>query len=705
MSEAITSTSASITSPTQLAPQSVLPRTALARALGDARFVLEASGARAEAERWLAAVDRLDAVPPGRGRLAAAQREAAGLGVSVSTLNNRLTAWRKSGQDWATFIDRRRYPVPGARGLPPAFVEFCRTLTSEFQREQSLKRAHVALLARLEQWRRTRDPKDAIPGYSEPPPRMRSTGLPEGWHYRNFARIAQPSKYARALTRTGEKAAAEFLPANRTTRVGIEPGMIYTLDDQHYDVHVSFVGLGTAALMRPAGFDASDFASDFTVASMAKPRITREDGTVENLNETDFAWFVLHLLADIGLHPGGTTLEVEHGTAAIRGEFRDRLQSVLDGRLKIATGGKYGQSPAIAGLGHRAAVSGNFKFKARRESAFNLLRNAMAALPGATGLDRHRAPEETAGIERYHRQYVKLLETLPLDRATLLRAPVLPWHTFAALNHEIRGQIMAATDHACEGWEKAGYVATEITIDGQTWLSAQKLDDLRAQDATKAAALEALAALPGHSRIRRLSRAEVWQRHRPRLQTIPDYIWPLLLPDKMATELRVGKSLEFVHTDRLIDTDPLVYIATARDEHGRKITLQRGEVYRCFLSPLNPSKMVVCEASGTRRGAFLGTVDRFHVPSRDDHERIWANQGQINSLRADEKGIIELRSRGKIAHRQANFDANRQLADLGTARTPREKADLAALTETEDAVFAATPSLPDLPPGPSAYDF
>ncbi len=698
--------SEAITSPTELAPQAVLPQTALARALGDCRFALEPAAARKEAERWLAAADRLDTIPAGAGRQIAAKREAAALGVSLSTLNNRLTAWRKSGQDWEAFIDRRKFPRNGARGLPPAFVEFCRTLTSEYQRGQAMKRAHVALVARLDQWRRSGDPKDAIPGYSAPPPRMRATGLPEGWHYRNFVRFAQPTRYARALIRTGEKAAAKFLPANRTTRVGIQPGQIYTLDDQIYDVLVSFVGSGAATHMRPAGFDASDFASDCTVASLAKPRITREDGTTENLNETDFAWFVLHLLADIGLHPSGTTLEVEHGTAAIRGEFRERLENVLQGRLKIATGGRYGQHPALAGMGYRAAVSGNSNFKARRESAFNLLRNAMAALPGATGLDRYQAPEENEGLVRYHRQFVKLLESLPLDRAKLLRSPLLPWHTFAALNHEIRAQLMASHDHACEGWEKAGYITHEFTLDGQTWLPATKIDDLRAADATKAAALEAVAALPGHSRIRRLSRQEVWQQHRPRLKTIPDHVWPLLLPESMALDLRVGKSLEFVHADRLIDSDPLVYIATARDEHGRKITLQREETYRCFLSPLSPGKMVICSAAGRHRGAFIGTVDRFHVPSRDDHERIWANQGRINSLRADEKGIVELRARGKIAHRQANFDANRQLADVGTARTPREKADLAAISETEDALFAAAPAaLPELPPGPSYLDF
>lgn len=178
-----------ITSLTDLAPQAVLPAGAVARALGDARFALEAAAAREEAERWLSAFDRLSSVAAGTGRLAVAKREAAALGVSVSRFNNRVSAYRQTGS-WETFIDRRKFPKVGNQGVPPEFIEFCRTLASEFQRDRSLKRAWVALLSRLDRWCQSHDPKDAIPGYSTPPARLRTTGLPRGWSRPHFARYA-----------------------------------------------------------------------------------------------------------------------------------------------------------------------------------------------------------------------------------------------------------------------------------------------------------------------------------------------------------------------------------------------------------------------------------------------------------------------------------------------------------------------------------
>lgn len=639
--------------------------------------------------------------PRGKARTLARNRACSALGCTPKTLDNKISAWRKANWDWRLFVDRRRFPAPGTKGQPRQFVDWCKALVLEHQRERTMKRAWKIVVARYHAWR-AGDETQAIPGFAAPPPPLRNTGLPLGWDYKNFTRFAAAGKFQKALIRQGEKAAAPYVPQNRTTRVGIEPGRIWTLDDQDYDVYVSFVGSQGAGTFRPSGFDCSDFASDMTIASMAKPRLLREDGSLERLSEVDFMWFVHFLLVEIGLHPAGTIAEVEHGTAAIRGPFKDALDRILGEKFRIATGGKYGTKPAIPGMGYRAAVSGNFKFKARRESAFNLLRNAHAALPGATGLDRHHAPEENEGLLRAQRQFTKLLLTLPEERALLLKSPLLEWHQFNQLILHVRMMLMNDPDHALEGWERSGFTVQEFTIDGERWLPFAEIERMRERDPAQAAAVEALALRPGCNRIRRLSRAEAWAR-RPRLEKIPDALWPLLLPPEMSLDLRVGDSLEFVHKNQFIDADPLVYVAQAIDERGRRITLRRGETYRCYLNPLFPNRMVVCEAHGTRAGAFIGTVERTYIPSRLDHEAIWRNQGRINNLRADEAALAELSMRGRIAYRQSNHDFNARVADTSKPLTAREKA--AAAQFDEAAILPApAPAAPE-PFDPSTLDF
>ena len=273
-------------------------------------------------------ISALAAIDDARGAYAAVAAAAARLGLSVQRVRTIRTEWTngvtKCGRhfeagDWRLLINRAKY-APVTRKLPGSFVDFWKELLGTFQRDQTGRSAHDALLARLRAWE-AGDETQRIPGYRIPPPRDTFTGVPAGWTYENLMRH-KPTIYQSRAMRQGLAAAAEFRLPVLTTRVGLRVGQVLQFDDQHYDLFVNFIGVNRRQL-RPLGLDCMDVASAAYFANSYKPSLVEYDpGTGQEkramLKEADMLWFVAHVLCTRGYRTDtGTVLTVEHGTAAI----------------------------------------------------------------------------------------------------------------------------------------------------------------------------------------------------------------------------------------------------------------------------------------------------------------------------------------------------------------------------------------------------
>jgi hypothetical protein len=373
-----------------------------------------------------------------RGIQAAIAERAPGLGWSPKTLRKYCDLYRHT-HDWRVLIDKSRYPDAEDRGsIPRPLEELWKSLCERNQRK--CKPAYRELI-RL--WRRG-EPADLEWPAVDP-----LTSLPRGCTYRNLMRY-QPTKYELTLARIGRGAASAMLPKVLRTRVGIEPGQIFIHDDQDYDVQLAFVGVNRK-MTRPSGFNALDFASGCEVLQGYKPTVLNADGSKQKLRQVDYEWFVVNHLTTVGYREDGTLIICEHGTTKAGQDFLDRVALATGGAVTFDASGIHGEQ--IAGL-FRGQPRGNPRYKASRESWFNLLRNEMASLPGPTGMNPAHAPEESYGMAMYVRDLMDAIAARP-DLAERLEFPVLRWADFLRLtSSSSSGSMIAPSTNS-----KAGVIA------------------------------------------------------------------------------------------------------------------------------------------------------------------------------------------------------------------------------------------------------
>ena len=244
--------------------------------------------------------------------------------------------------------------------------------------------------------------KHALPGYDTPPP-AGPAGYPCGWCEDNVLRM-RPDAYALSLARQGSKQAAGYLPSILKTRVGTRFGQVVFFDDQDYDLKVAPRGMSQRTI-RPQGFNCLDYLSGCFMHHAIRLRWWDKDNDqYRTLTSADFTWFVVSYLQRHGYRQdgAGTTFVFEHGTATGYNNrslstyggynnFDEALTCVSHGCIRVERSGLFNQ-PAFANLLFRPQSSGNPNFKAPLESMFNLVRNRMAALPGATGRNRDLKP-------------------------------------------------------------------------------------------------------------------------------------------------------------------------------------------------------------------------------------------------------------------------------------------------------------------------
>lgn len=641
-----------------------------------------APAAKRDMESWQAdMVAMRDAVGGLRGKVA--RRIATRRNVSLSSVQQKFYAWSKEG--WMALLNKAR--VKPSAVLPATFVEFWRGLIDGHQRRKTtVKQAFRTLCAQLEKWERDgghADSEYAIPGYLTPPRRTQTTRLPLGWSYDTLNKL-KPSAAERTLRSIGTKAYSMHLPPTRASRIGMAVGEVIFFDDEQPDVYVNFVGTNRKA-MRPLCFHALDFVSGKNVGMGARPQILGEEGRVKSLTLRQFEWFVVWQLMSRGYRADGTgtTLVGELGTAKFSDIFSNALRMATDGKVSTDASGRFGD-PAFRGMLYEGQSTGNFRFKAPLESWFNLYRNNMSALPGATGRNRDEAPEESTGLIRANTWFLKQLEELSPERRSLLVSPILEWGAFVSLSTDLIRRINDRRDHSIKDYAALNFTVPLLNMDGREFPLLP--DRLLAMSEPERAKLEILTA-SGHARISNMSPSEVWAQHAAGFRKLRGWHVPALMAEDSARIIKVTKQFELVVDDQDLGSDPLAYIATAAiDQHGRKICLDRGEEYLCYLNPYDAGTMQVCEASGSRRGAWIGEVALNPVHSRVDQKGIWETYQAIRTATAPERSDIERRAQLETQRRTADNRWNQRVADTSKPLTPGEKRTAATRTAAEEAL-------------------
>lgn len=624
---------------------------------------------------------RIEAAPHGE-KEKAKEKAAADLKVSLPTINRMKREFLAGG--WQALCDERGKNV---QPKPEAFRAFIRQLHLQCQRSTTGREVHRMLVERWRLWQRSGDAKHAIPGYEVPPP-AGPKGYPVGWSEDSLLRL-RPDPYALSVARQGAKSAAGFLPSVLKTRVGMRFGQVVFFDDQDYDLKVAAPGMSQRAI-RPQGFNCLDYLSGCFMDYEIRLRWwDKESDQYRTLTQADFTWFVISYLQKHGYRRdgSGTTFVFEHGTAtgfnnrnlATFGgytNFDHALAAVSHGCIRVDRSGLFNQ-PAFAGLLFRPQSSGNPNFKAPLESMFNLVRNRMAALPGATGRNRDLKPAEQYGEDLYTGQLLKLWENLDERHKKIIRYPMLTVEEFGEAARTVYQAINARTEHGLEGWEKLGFVAPQFRFtpdERSPWLSRDEVANLPEQART---ALLANTEIPGHVRPWRLSPAEVAKQCASELTKLPDHMIPLLIPMQWARPATVKSDRTISIKDQLLGPEALNYVCRIEEANGARV-LKPGTKLLCFLNPFNTSRLVICQEDG----AFLGTLHEVPRAGWLDQDAILDQLKARAEMTADLDTSVRPHLAGLMAERAEMKRVNGRLAN-GQPVLPEEVAKARAESARE----------------------
>ncbi len=577
---------------------------------------------------WIPIVTTIGSAPATVVAMECAARET---GRPFATIRRHYYAWRAQG--WEGLV--RRNALPARQGS--ANVRLSAEFVAEWKRRcelvqrRAIRQAHAQLLRDLRDGR----PVPGLPPWTTlwaedhpgtPIPQSMPVGwIPKGLSYPNLIRLA-PSRFELATMRQGRFAASSLRPLVRVTRAGLEPGQILVFDDMWHDHKVNFFGAGQQAPLRPLEFHCIDLASTCKIAYGIRPRAVRPDGSHDQLKDAEFRQLLAQVLFVVGYRQEGVALHVEHGTAAISRDLEEYLAAASAGAISVERGGIDAKSILKGGFAPRGR--GNFRFKAALESLGGLYHNALAMLPGQTGLSPDRAPENADTLDKYDKAVLAAVLKLPEELALKLWFPVLSFREFGDILAQVYDRLNARTDHDLEGWEESGYV--EQAFVPAPGLPGIPLATLYADPARYAGAIALANADPArYVRQQKLSPAAVWAKARPHLVRLPLVHAPRILGPANAFPATVSKSHEIWIT--FPDTRQRVRFSPELHEFSSPLSriLPAGE--NIVLYPIAASPVaVVCSTEGTP----VGYVAQFSQASHADRPSILRQIGQTEHVRA-----------------------------------------------------------------------
>jgi hypothetical protein len=270
----------------------------------------------------------------------------------------------------------------------------------------------------------------------------------------------------------------------------------------------------------------------------------------------------------------------------------------------------------------------------------------------------------------------------------LLQSPLMEWGAYMRTADFLVDVINARTEHEIQDWEALGFTVPELKLPGNDAPLSLLPESLALLTPEMRQVVMALAGT-GAARIRRMSPAEVWQRGHAGMTRLRGWQIPALMRAEDARLLKVTQQFTLVHEDREVDSDALTYIAKVRNEHGHDIALKRGQEYLCYLNPFAPQTLQVCEAGGTRHGAWIGEACMVPRVSRADQSGLHKLFHQAQEATAPERADVERRAKPLVDERTKRKAWNDRVADRSKPLTPAEKSDAAARAEVLAALGAA----------------
>ena len=593
-------------------------------------------------------------------------------GWSADRIRAKYYGWIAAGRAWTFLVDWAKVPrtqCDERRGFAEAFKRYCE------ENQRASKPAWRAMLRDLKRgvsisgvgtWRdvwAAQYPGERVPDTYP------NGWIPRGWLYSNCLRKFKSTKFELVAMRKGLTAARQFAPAVFSTRVGLLPGRIYQFDDMWHDIKIAVPGVNSK-LLRPLEFACVDVASTYKVGWGLKAQIQREDGSREGLGKGQFKALVAHILCNVGWHPDGCVMVIEHGTASLSEEDQELVKRMTDGAVTFRTSEILGQQ-VMRGM-FRAQGHGNFRCKALIEGSHRLPHYEAASLPAQTGgLSRVDEPEQMYGLDKYAVKLLEAWERVPEDQRDLL------WYggalTLSSYRRIITGlyeAIYSRTDHNIEGWEENEWMQQEWSVDGRGgWRAASDIKTL--PESMRQIGQIALST-PGLSRLRRLSPGEVWNQYAPSMVRLPHWAVCDFLGDECYRTVRVGNNglIEFQDRDLLGSASKLRFAGIVQQPDGTGCRLAPGSEYGLYVLPHDVTQAVIVEAK-TR--AVLGVAPAWKAVDP-------FNADQVRTMQEAQAKMIALQSQGlreRHSERSDELVVRREENDLLLAglQTPRKRMD------------------------------
>jgi hypothetical protein len=309
----------------------------------------------------------------------------------------------------------------------------------------------------------------------------------------------------------------------------------------------------------------------------------------------------------------------------------------------------------------RPQSSGNPNFKSPVESMFNLVRNRLAALPGATGRNRDEKPAEQYGQDKYVEQLLKLWPTLDERHREAMIFPIPTAQQFGAAAYALYEAINARRDHDLEGWARCGHVTPLFRWtpdDRSPWIGQRELAKLIGDNPQLATAVDALTSIQGHVMTANLAPVEVADLYRHELTRLPDHLVPLLIPVAWARKVTVTSERTIRIQDQLLGPDAMIYIARTENRDGAFV-LKPGTKLLAYLNPHLPEKLILCREDGS----FLGTIHQVTRAGWMDTEAITAQLATRAEMKADLDSAVRPHLDGLIRQRGEMQRTNDRLRD------------------------------------------
>jgi hypothetical protein len=587
--------------------------------------------------------------------------------------------------DWRMFWDKAKWPIVKTgvlrrnsdSALSPAFIQFLRANHDNNQRGKFAqwydellhiwRTRHVLNGVRGVEFPDSKKVIKAgckvpyIPGYSEWPDADPDTGVPFGWSLSNLQRKCERDNFERDAATIGKAAASSHRLKVHTTRVGLLPGEFFEFDDHEFNVKVVYPG--QLKFLRPRGFFAIDVLSASCFARGLKPTLWDLDlQKKEALTQKDYVFFLIHILTRYGYRSDarGTMFVEEHGTSRSPDWFEQRIHDVTQGHVKISRGGKF---QARAHVGQLDAANpgfgkGNYRFKALIESFFNLVDNAFASLPGQTGLNRERCPEQLAMLESECKELIVAMQSLPAERAGQIEIGLPTWEQFFWQAQQLFDFIDDRKRHNLEGWAKLGFITQpQLTPAGAIVVPA-----------------------------RAMSPKEVFFAGRPQLTPLRLHELPALLGPEHCYRANGKDTVEVRNGVVTIDneewtgeSDAIRFLAV--DYHGDR--LRNAERFRAYLNPFDTSVLVLTDADNRP----LAECPRFDAAARNDLDAVKRNMAVAKQWEAralEEMNVRHVAAGTEIARRHENN------ADVIAGRSLRDEENEQAALERRNARRAAS---------------